>query len=345
MNTEEDLSERRAAVLRAVVSHYVRTGEPVGSKTLVDGYRLGVSPATVRNEMVALEEAGYLFHPHTSAGRVPTDTGYRYFVDAWADEAKLPPKESHRVEEFFIDPALAVEDALRATASLLSGLTRQAAVVFAPAPEKSLVRHMEIVSLSKGRGMVIVVLDTGRVENRLISLPEGVDDAMLLRLAEALDRSAAGLPIDQTAARIDSVVKDLNEDLRELALEVKTCIERMDDPGERVFLEGTVNMLERDSFSDLETVRQVVGALEQRRLLLEVMADAIAGSDVSVRIGAENQAVEMRYCSIIAAPYGQNEPMGSLGIVGPTRMDYRRTIAAVHEVAAHLGQLLSRHGL
>ncbi len=345
MTTEEVLSDRRAAVLRAIVSHYVRTGEPVGSKTLVEGYRLGVSPATVRNEMVALEEAGYLFHPHTSAGRVPTDTGYRYFVDSWADEAKLSPKEAHRIEEFFVDPALAVEDALRATATLLSGLTRQAAVVFAPAAERSVVRHMEVVSLTKGRGMVIVVLDTGRVENRFISLAEDVDESLLLRLAEALDRGASGLPIDQTAARLDAIAKDLNEDLRPLAMEVKACIERLDDPSERVFLEGTVNMLERDSFSDLETVRQVVGALEHRRLLLEVMADAIGGGDISVRIGAENQAVEMRACSVIAAPYGQNEPMGSLGIVGPTRMDYRQTIAAVHEVAAHLGLLLSRHGL
>ena len=350
MSTREskaDLSERRALILRAIVSHYVRTGEPVGSKTLVDSHDLGVSPATVRNEMAALEEAGYISQPHTSAGRVPTDIGYRYFVDS-GSTARLTVGERRKIENFFGEPRWELEDALRQTASLLSNLTSHAAVVFAPALDRSLVRHVELVALSGPRAMVVVVTDTGRVENHVIAVPEQPADLQLDQAAEMLNRLVVGTPLEGAASTIKTNLARFALELREVALAVADALERgfSAREAERVFLEGTSNIVDEQQFADLETVRQIIGALEHRRVLLEVLADALSLGGVSVRIGSEKPLTEMQFCTVVTAPYGATgAPIGSLGIVGPTRMDYGRTIAAVHAVSANLGRMLGELGI
>lgn len=341
------LSDRRNEILRAIVRHYVRSGEPVGSKTLVERYKLDVSPATVRNEMAALEEAGLIYQPHTSAGRVPTDSGYRLFVDR-STPPRLPEKEARRIRSFFIEPRWELEDALRHTASLLSSLTDHAAVVFAPPLARSLVRHVELVELTGARSMVVMVTDTGRVENHVISIPEGhLDDPQLDQAGEMLNRLLEGVPLDEAVTTIRSGMERVPLELRELIAEVAIALEESlaERDVDRMFLEGTSNIVDEAKFADLETVRQVIGALEHRRLLLEVLADALSLGSVSVRIGSENPASEMQFCSVITAPYGSDNPIGSLGVVGPTRMDYRRTIAAVHEVSASLGRMLSSLGI
>lgn len=344
----EPLNERRTAILRAIVNYYVRSGEPVGSKTIVERYKLGVSAATVRNEMAALEEAGYIYQPHTSAGRVPTDAGYRVFVDT-TPELRLSDKESQKISSFFGEPRWELEDALRQTASLLSSLTDHAAVVFAPALDRSLVRHVELVELARSRVMVVIVTDTGRVENHLISLsPDAPEDVQLDQTAEMLNRLLVNKPLDTAASAIVDGIEKLPLELREVAGRVAKALSEGlgQKEADRMFLEGTSTIVDEQKFMDLETVRQVIGALEHRRLLLEVLADGLSSGAVSVRIGSENAATEMQYCSVITAPYGTFEnPIGSLGIVGPTRMDYRRTIAAVHEVSFNLGRMLSGLGI
>ena len=346
--TERRLTDRRALILRAIVSHYVGTGEPVGSKVLVERYRLGVSPATVRNEMSALEDAGYIYQPHTSAGRIPTDAGYRYFVDEMPEGARLPAAEAHRIRQFFVEPRWELEEALRQTASLLSSLTHHAAVVFAPALDRSLVKHVELIGLGRGRAMLIAVTDTGRVENQVLLLPEGVQEPDLLAASEALTKSLVGIALEDAASTIRSRIDDFPQHLHDV---LRLAADALDAPAddtahERFFLEGTSNIVDETSFSDIESVRRVIGALEHRRLLLEVLADAFSIGGISVRIGAENQASEMQLCSVVTAPYGTGDgTLGSLGIVGPTRMDYRRTIAAVHEVSSHLGQMLTGLGI
>lgn len=345
---ESQLNDRRSLILRAIVSHYVRSNEPVGSKTLVERYNLGVSPATVRNEMAALEDAGYISQPHTSAGRIPTDIGYRHFVDRFGTGGKLPAAEARRVESFFEEPRFELEDALRHTAGLLSHITDHAAVVFAPALDRSVVRHVELVGLSGRRAMVVVVTDTGRVENHVIGLPEGPGEEDLEKTAEILNKLVAGAPLDEAAPKITVELRKMPIELRELAAEVAESLSR--DLAERdeqgIFLEGTSNIVDEHKFQDLETVRQVIGALEHRRLLLEVLADALTIGRVAVRIGSENSSTQMQNCSVIAAPYGSEEQqLGTLGIVGPTRMDYRQTIAAVNEVAVNLGRMLGTLGI
>jgi heat-inducible transcriptional repressor len=305
-----------------------------------------VSPATVRNDMMALEEAGYLYQPHTSAGRIPTDAGYRYFVDSWAADVRLPATESQRIRRFFGEPRWELEDSLRQTASLLSSLTHHAAVVFAPALDRSTVRHVELVRLATGRAMVVLVTDTGRVENHMFPVAEGTTDRQIDALAKRLNKIAVGSPLESVAASL--ATEQLPPELADLADEVGRVLRAEHDAkeGERVFLEGASNIVDEQSFADLETVRQVIGALEHRRLVLEVLADALGSNQVSVRIGSENPVAEMQFCSVVTAPYGTDEAaLGSIGVVGPTRMDYRRTMAAVYEVSAHLGRMLTELGM
>ncbi|MGH2747847.1 MAG: heat-inducible transcriptional repressor HrcA [Actinomycetota bacterium] len=347
MADQTSLDDRKSAILRAIVSHYVRSGEPAGSRTIAERFRLGVSPATVRNEMGALEEAGYIFQPHTSAGRVPTDLGYRYFVDSWASgDARLPAQDLQKVRRFFTQPRWELEDALRETAALLSTLTTHAAVVFTPTLDKSLVRRVELVPLSGDRAMLLLVTDTGRVENHVV--PTSIDDVQLGQATDMLNRVVDEAPIEQVAQRISSSIERFPLELRDVAGQVgRTLDEEVSKRDtERIYLEGTSNIVDEEKFTDLETVRQVIGALEHRRLMLELLADALASTKVSVRIGSENSVEEMQLCSVITASYGsEDQPLGSLGIVGPTRMDYRRTIAAVHEVAGALGRMLGELGV
>ena len=340
----QQLHPRKAQVLHALIGHYVRSGEPVGSKTLVEQYDLKVSSATVRNDLAALEDAGLIYQPHTSAGRIPTDAGYRMFVDSMHDDMKLRPAEARHIRQFFDEPRWALEDALRETATLLSRMTTHAAVVFAPALDRSVVRDLHLVALGERRVMLVVVTDTGRVENHVVLLEDDLDHEALDDAAEMLNRIVDGTPLDDAGASIEASIDKFPLELRSVVRSVaRLLIDEMSRrEGERVFLEGTSNIVDEHKFADLETVRQVIGALEHRRLLLEMLAEGIAGSGVSVTIGTENPVAGMRSCAVVTAPYGAlDHPIGSLGVVGPTRMDYGRTIAAVYAIAEQLGRLVT----
>ena len=330
------------------MSHYVSTGEPVGSKTLVDRYKLRVSSATVRNDMGALEDWGYIYQPHTSAGRIPTDTGYRFFVDAWGSDVRLPAQQAQQIRNFFGQPRWELEDSLRQTAALLSNLTDHAAVVFAPVLDQSIVRHVELVRLSTNRAMVVLVTDNGLVQNHVLALSETLEDSVIEKTSELLNRILMDQHLDAVASTITKELERFPSDMRESVASITKALS--DDISQRetdrVFLEGASNIVDEQKFADLETVRQVIGALENRRLLLEVMADALSVQNVSVRIGSENEAEGMQFSSVISAPYGVGgHILGSLGVVGPTRMDYRKTIAAVYEVSANLGRMLTELGM
>jgi heat-inducible transcriptional repressor len=228
---------------------------------------------------------------------------------------------------------------------LLSRFTDHAAVVFAPALERSVVRHIELVSLGGDRVMLVVVADTGRVENHIMVVPDALDPVQLERTAEMLNRVVVGTPLDSAAKRILDDVERFPLELRPTAERAARLLEEQlaHRESERMYLEGTSNIVDEEKFADLETVRGVIGALEHRRVLLELLADAISIDRVEVRIGSEIPVHEMQHCSVITAPYrAEGGPIGSLGIVGPTRMDYRRTMAAVWEVADSLGRMLAR---
>jgi heat-inducible transcriptional repressor len=333
-------NERRLDVLRAIVEDYVATEEPVGSKALVERHGLGVSPATVRNDMAALEEEGYIAQPHTSAGRVPTDKGYRLFVDRLTTVKPMSAAEKRAIASFMAG-AVDLDDVVQRSVRLLSQLTRQVAVVQYPTLSRSTVRHIELVALAPNRLLAVLILSTGRVEQRLIELPDPIDEDALSDLRSRVNRSAVGEVIATAVTALGQLVAQQPGDQAAIAV-VETLVDAMSDhrSDERVAVGGTSNLARYgDSFET--AVRPLLEALEEHVVLLKLLGEATAGGLVTVRIGAEGPYRELAQTSVVATGYGpRDEALATLGIVGPTRMDYPGTMAAVRAVARYLSRIL-----
>ena len=331
--------ERRLAVLRAIVEDYVSTEEPVGSKALVERHGLGVSPATVRNDMAALEEEGYITQPHTSAGRVPTDKGYRLFVDRLTTVKPMSAAEKRAIATF-LDGAVDLDDVVRRSVRLLSQLTRQVAVVQYPTLSRSTVRHVELVALTPSRLLVVLILSTGRVEQRLVELASALTDDELADLRLLVNRAAIGEIIADAAEALRNAVPPVDGDAT--AAVVDSLVEAMSDhrSDERVAVGGAANLARYgDSFDS--AVRPLLEALEEHVILLKLLGEASTGGAVTVRIGHEGPYQELASTSVVATGYGpRDEALATLGIVGPTRMDYPGTMAAVRAVARYVSRFL-----
>jgi heat-inducible transcriptional repressor len=342
----ETLDERKATILKAVVEHYVRHGEPVGSKRLVDEIELSVSAATVRSDMAVLEQEGYIVQPHTSAGRVPTDKGYRFFVDTLTDVTTLRPEQRAALEGLLAD-ASDLEDLLRRTSLALSRFTRFASLVVAPRMTRNVVRHVELLPIGSGRVLVVVIDDTGRVEKRRAVLEDPVAEADVQRARHAVNASVAGLRIDQAPAVVSGLAAGAPPELRELleavAEALRAGVAAASAPvGEQVFVGGSANIAGPGYFDRIEQVKQVYETLEEQVLLMETVRYALDSGDPGVRIGTELPLVELAACSVVAASYGTaTGNAGSVGVLGPTRMDYPRTLAAVQAVASSLEKALA----
>lgn len=334
------VDDRKLDVLRAIVEDYVATEEPVGSKALVERHGLGVSPATVRNDMAVLEEEGYIHQPHTSAGRVPTDKGYRLFVDRLATLKPMSAAERRAISTL-LDGAVDLDDVVQRSVRLLSQLTRQVAIVQYPTLSRSTVRHVELVALTPTRLMLILILSTGRVEQRLVELDAPVADADLGELRAAINQASAGVQIAAAAA----AVTDLPEAVRPEQVDVTRAVvqvlaEAMSDhrSDERVAVSGAANLAR---YGDFDTaVRPLLEALEEHVVLLKLLGES--GVDaLTVRIGHEGPYSELAATSVVATGYGpQEHHLGSLGVVGPTRMDYPGSMAAVRAVARYVSRIL-----
>lgn len=334
---------RQLEILRAIVDEYVATEEPVGSKIIAQRHSLGVSPATIRNEMAILEEAGLITQPHTSAGRIPTDLGYRVFVDKLAQVKPLSTPERRAIETF-LEGALDIDDIVGRTVKLLAQITRQVAVVQYPSLTKSRVRHLELVLLHPSRSMMVLITDTGRVEQRIIELPFDLSEEVLLELHHRLNSQIQGLPLSKVAsqiAQIDGVLNGFNQNERNsLAVVIATLVEvAVERPEEKVVLAGTAN-LARSNQEFSANIRPVLEALEEQVVLLHLLSDA--GSSVQVRIGNEQNEKGLQSTSMVSMGYGSSDAaLGALGILGPTRMDYAGSMAAVHAVARYIGNFLN----
>ena len=346
---EPKLDRRRLEVLRAIVEDYVATQEPVGSKALVERHNLGVSPATIRNDMALLEEEGYIHQPHTSAGRVPTDKGYRLFVDRLANVKPLTQAERRAIHSF-LDEAVDLDDVVSRTVRLLAQLTRQVAVVQYPSLSRSAVRHVELVGLAPSRVMMVLITDTGRVEQRVVEVGP-IEEAALgelrarlnaqivgRRLAEVpglLEDAARWLPGGDapTAGPAPSAVDALCAVLLEMIVEQRE---------ERVMLGGTAN-LARFGQDFPDSIHPVLEALEEQVVLLKLLGEATAPSLLTVRIGRENDFDQLSATSVVTSGYGRGEDtLAQLGVLGPTRMDYPGTMGAVSAVARYVGRILEQ---
>jgi heat-inducible transcriptional repressor len=334
------MSSRRLEILRAIVDEYVATQEPVGSKSIADRHGLGISPATIRNEMAVLEDEGLITQPHTSAGRIPTDLGYRVFVDKLATVKPLSSAERRAIETF-LEGALDLDDVVMRTVRLLADVTKQVAVVQYPTMVKSRVRHVEIVSLTSSRLMVILITDAGRIEQRAIELTKDVPDQFISAIRNQLNNAMMGQSLPDVAERLTGIMESYStSDRRDVAIVLSTVIEMaMEQPEQKVVLAGTANLARfKEDFS--AQIHPVLEALEEQVVLLRLLGDA--NETVKVRIGSEQSETNLRSTSLVTVGYGSDaSPLGALGIIGPTRMDYAGSMSAVSAVARYVGRFIN----
>ncbi|HEX3223047.1 MAG TPA: heat-inducible transcriptional repressor HrcA [Nocardioides sp.] len=332
--------ERRLAVLRAIVEDYVATQEPVGSKALVERHGLGVSPATVRNDMAALEEEGLITQPHTSAGRIPTDKGYRLFVDRLTTIKPMTVAERRAIATI-LDGAVDLDDVVQRSVRLLAQLTHQVALVQYPTLSRSTVRHLELVALTPSRLLVVLILSSGRVEQRLVELAHEVEDDDLAALRGRLAAAITGRIIADGTSELGLLEATPGDAGLQDAV-VAVLLEAMSGhrSSERVAVGGAANLARfGDSFEI--SVRPLLEALEEHVVLLKLLGEAQAGGLVTVRIGHEGPYQEFATTSVVSTGYGPgDEAVGNLGVVGPTRMDYPGTMAAVRAVARYVSRIL-----
>ena len=333
------LTSRQERVLRAVIEEYITSGAPVGSKYLSQRFAFGVAASTIRNDLADLEDMGMLAHPHTSAGRVPTDTGYRHYVDVIAGERREAPP-AFAVER---DKARSeIDDALRETAEALSRVTELLAVVSAPAMSTSSIRHVEVLSLQPHLVMVVIITTSGQVTKRVFQLAVAVDEGLAEFARVYLNERLVGAQLGtrRAAAAFESL--ELRPKERTFLDTVRPAFETP-GPGdlEGLHFGGTSRLFDNLSREGAGHLHEVLEMLEQRYNLLELLADALREDGVFLRIGHEMTSPSLRECSLVAANYGvANRNLGTVSVLGPTRMDYQRVIATVRATADSLSTYL-----
>ena len=335
------LEERKLDVLRAIVEDYVSTHEPVGSKALVERHNLGVSPATIRNDMAALEDEGYIAQPHTSAGRIPTDKGYRLFVDRLSSVKPLTAAERRAIQSF-LDGALDLDDIVARTVRLLATLTQQVAVVQYPSLSRSSVRHVELVPLTTARLLVVLISSSGRVEQRVVETTEDLPEAVLGELRAQLNAATVGARLPEAAGRLHDLPERFTPEHRPTVVSVLSALldSLVEEHEERVMLGGTAN-LARFGPDFPNSIQPVLEALEEQMVLLRLLGEATDPSVLQVRIGHENPHEGLASTSVVSVGYGtEGEMLAKLGVLGPTRMDYPGTMGAVRAVARYVGRIV-----
>jgi heat-inducible transcriptional repressor len=334
-----DLTPRQRAILGLVVREYIREAAPVGSRLLVERYNLGVSSATVRNEMARMEELGYLTHPHTSAGRVPTDLGYRYFVERLLQETELPLAERRTIAHQFQQVRQRFDEWMPLAASVLVRTTRNAALVAAPQVASARYRYLQLLSTQGRMVLLVLVLQGGMVRQQLLTLPEPMSQAVLSEAADRLNQLFAGLSVRGLAARLS----ELPTFETQVAQLIIGLMGPSDTSPAEVYQDGLSELLQEPEFSEGEAAQGILRVLGEASFVDAVMADALSPAVGSVRvmIGGEGRFDQLHTCSIVLSRYGVTGlATGALGVVGPTRLGYGRAISAVRFVGNLLSDLV-----
>jgi heat-inducible transcriptional repressor len=339
------VTERGLQVLRAIVQDYVDTHEPVGSKAIVERHAFGVSAATIRNDMALLEDEELIAAPHTSSGRVPTDKGYRVFVDHLAELRPLTPAQRTAISSFLEGPA-DLDDLLARTVRALTGLTGQVAIVQYPSFARASVTHVELVALGGGRMLVIVVTDTGRVSQRIALVAGEFDDDAVARIRIALSALVVGRSVRSAAKRVDELLAAPTEEQESPETTAghvlaKVIAEELDEfRQDRVLLAGAANLARRES--DFRgSIYPLLEAIEEQVTLLRLMSEMVADEHgLAASIGRENEAFGLSEASVLSGEYDATRGRARVGVLGPTRMDYPTNLAAVRAVARYLTRML-----
>jgi heat-inducible transcriptional repressor len=336
----QSLSERQETILALIVHEYSESAKPVGSKTLTKRYNLGVSSATVRNEMAVLSEAGVLRQPHTSAGRVPTEEGYRYFVRKLLGETDLSTDEKRMISHQFHQVPAEVNEWVRLSASILAQLSRVASVVTTPHPERAIFKHLELINTSGRQVLLVLVLQGGDVRQQMLTLKEVIDQTQLTAMAIRVTKACYGMYAETVAQQAVNFT-DLENDVIRLVAEIMTRTDAI-SAGD-IHRDGLTNVLNQPEFASSDSARSALRLLEERGFLEEVLAKALSPrvGGIQVVIGGEGAWEELKDCSMVLARYGaQGYATGAMGVLGPIRMSYGRTISAVRYVAGLMSDLV-----
>jgi heat-inducible transcriptional repressor len=337
------MDERKFAVLRAIIEDYVATQEPIGSKSIVERHRLKVSPATVRNEMAVLEDEGYIVQPHTSAGRIPTDKGYRTFVNRLNEVRALSIAESKAITQV-LQGAVDLDDVMQKTVKLLAQLTGQVSVIQYPILSNSVVKHIDLIAVTDSRIMIVLVANSGRLEQATVELPKPLSldslDALRLKLKSTIT--------DKKFSDVSTLISNFSKTANPVEVKsVEVIVEKvnnlaMESGDQKVMVGGAGNLARLDpGFS--KNLLPVLDEIEENVVVLKLLGEMSSSDDIFVRIGHENKASNLHSASIVATGYSSGDSLSKLGIVGPTRMDYPGTMAAVGAVARYLGRILGNN--
>ncbi|MCL2389558.1 MAG: heat-inducible transcriptional repressor HrcA [Elusimicrobia bacterium] len=336
------LIERKLKILRCVVHHYIKTAKPVGSSVLLQEYDITFSPATIRNIMAELESEGYLFQPHTSAGRLPTDKGYRAYVDSIMEIQRLAIEEENRIRLEYEAKSREIETLLSQTSRILSGLSQQAGFVLTPKADYNEIQNIELLPQGSSQVLVVLLTKTGMVKHRLVRV--SAEPETLTRLRNFLNERLRGLSLTEAGARIMAEVQKFQaheQSMLKIAEELSSVLALMQD---EVYIDGTSNCLSFPDFGDIEQAKTILGLNDNKEQLIELVKNNFGGGQaLSVKIGAETQSVHFKDLSVITSVYtDSNKAVGVLGIVGPKRMDYNKMMALLNSVSLMLNEYFKK---
>ncbi len=335
------LNERKISVLHAIIDDYIRSAEPVGSRTIARRYNLGVSPATIRNEMADLEEIGYIIQPHISAGRIPSDKGYRFYVDVLMEPNPIPDTQRQEVYRRVRARRQEIQVLIQETSKLLALLTNYVAIVIAPPVDRCVLKHIQLVLIDENLVLVVLVLYPGIVENRIINVETRYTVEELTLISKELTKKLQGLSYGDLGK---GLIREIKRDFGDIGLAILDIINQglADQKQEKFYLNGAIQIFEQPEFNDIQRAKGLLNLLEEKSTISGLLGDLGKLDGVEIIIGQENIRSEIQECSIVAANYyiGQ-EVIGTIGVIGPTRMEYARVYSIVELMANALSQVLT----
>jgi len=338
-----ELGERKLRILQAIIDDYITTAVPVGSRTISKKHSMGLSSATIRNEMSDLEDLGYLAQPHTSAGRIPSDKAYRLYVDQLMKVKELSQTDAARIKRYFNRRMGEVEEVIQQTARVLSDMTNYTSIVLAPQFERVVIQRVQLVPISLGAALVVIATDSGILKDAIIRVPDGIDGDYLNRISNMLSEKLMGRTLEDISMNL---VEDMQRHMyyhKEFFNSLMDAVARSLTPSEDrdVILDGASNIFNYPEYNDIEKARSFLTILEEKELLFQMLSKATK-CEINIMIGNENEHPEMKNCSIVTATYRiGNRNLGSIGVIGPTRMKYDNVVSVLSFMKESLSKILT----
>ena len=346
MSVEAELSERKLTILKAIIQNYLETGEPVGSRTLSKYTDLKLSSATIRNEMADLEDLGYIFQPHTSAGRIPSDKGYRFYVDLLMENKE---QEISRREDALLEKTDKVEKVLQQAAKVLASNTNYATMVSAPVNSRNTLKFIQLSQVDEEQIVAVIVLGGNVIKNKIIEVGETLSNENLLKLNMLLNTTLNGLSIDQITLGLIARLKEqagIHSEVVNSVLDAVAEAIQMDEEEMEIYTSGTTNIFKYPELSDSEKASSLIGTFEEKKQLADLVADTMAddkNTGIQVYIGNETPVQTMKDCSVVTATYELGDGMrGTIGIIGPKRMDYDRVVGTLKTLTTQLDDIFGK---